>query len=544
MWAIRILTGTQAGQVMPLAEGKHTIGRGSTCDVKLASNSVSKEHASVLVVSDKIIISDLNSRNGTFVNGIRIQNQRLSAGDKVLFHDVMIDILQVPNGMTVQSPGHTMQSPAALPAWAGTAAVNMQPQLSQDPFAANGAQAYAQSPSQQDDHLPPPEVAKDFMGSVQAYLDNVAMPGIYAMAKAMPYRWFLGVLVAIYILVVTALSIFPIVSMTKKNIQAESIRRAMTIARNMRDSNKRFVLEHNDASIDIHAAELEEGVSSAYILNAKDGTVIAPAAKRGEYVNKPFVNEARREERDYAKFIHDSSLGVAIPISGYSPETDRHTVIAYAIVLYDVGGLAMTPEQTISLFVETLAISLLAGAVLFFFLFKIVEHPIELASLQLDDALREGRDDLKTDYQFPSLERLLQNVNSALSRIGQSAHGGSPVAVVINRDIEAANVVRMLPLPAITVSAIDDRVIATNSAFDRLVGGGMQLTGRPLTDIPDSSLQQNLTDLLPRMRSAIAEIALSEIPFAGQKYEVCGQAVMGASEPAYYLITLNPPGGN
>ncbi len=270
---------------------------------------------------------------------------------------------------------------------------------------------------------------------------------------------------------------------------------------------------------------------------------MAPASKRGEYVNRSFVNKARQEEREFAEFVDDSNLGVSVPITGYSAETDRNTVAAYAIVLYDSGKLAMTPQQTFSLFIQTLTIALLAGFFLFFFLYKLVENPVEIASLELDDALREGRDDLKTDYHFPALERLLQNVNSALSRIGQGGATNQPLSAVVNRDVEATNVVRMLSIPAISVNAIDERVIATNRAFDKLVGGGVQLTGRPLRDIPDVALQQNLTDMLPRMRQMIGDIALSEIPFAGQSYEICGQAVMGTSEPAYFLITLSVPGG-
>lgn len=559
MWAVKILTGPQAGQVFPLKEGKHTLGRGSSCEIKIASNSVSKEHATILVTNDKIIVSDLDSRNGTFVNGIKIQNQRLNNGDKMALHDILIAVMQVADNVAAFPGGRQPASNVpAVPSWAGNAAARLQ-----DPFAAQSHMPgqmpgmmdpqqglYPEMQMQAQNGMPLPQAPpsapppQDLAGHVNAYIDNVVMPGVYGLAKSLPYRWSLGLLVVFYAFVVTALSIVPIVQTTKTNIEAESIRRAKTIARNMRDMNRRFIVEKNETAIDVRGAELEEGVTAALIINGKDGTVMAPAAKRGEFVNKEFVNKARREERELAEFIDDSNVGVSIPISSYNSDTGNQSVSAYAIVLYDVGKLAMTTEQTLSLFIQTLAIALLAGAILFFFLFKIVENPLELANSQLDDALREGRDDLKTDYQFPQLETFLSNINSALSRIGGpvgDAAGGMPM--VINRDIEAANVVRMLPVAALTVSAIDERVISTNTAFDRLVGGGLNLMGRPLHDIPDIALQQNLIDLLPRMRSSIAEIALGEIPFSGLKYEICGQAVMGTTEPAYFLITLNQLGG-
>lgn len=547
MWAIKILTGPQAGLIYPIKEGKHTLGRAPSCDVKIASNSVSKEHATLLAVGDKLILSDLDSRNGTFVNGVKIQNQRLNAGDKISLHDVLVDVLQtqgeslnVPSVMPNANPMASMP----MPSWAGNAALRMpDPQFSQAQTPAfQDPQAMAQA-SLDDQPAAQPIGSQDFLSNVNAYVENVAMPGVYSIAQSLPYRWALAMLVLVYVVVVTALSIVPIVSTTKANIQNESIRRARSIARNMRDNNKKYILEHNDAAIDLRSAELEEGVTTAMIINAKDGTVIAPANKRGEYVNKPFVNQARREDREFTDYIDDQNLGVSVPISAYNPETGNQSTVAYAMVLYDVGSLAMTPKEELSLFVQTLAIALVAGVFLFFFLYKVVEHPIESAGLQLDDALREGRDDLKTEYHFPALERFISNVNSALSRIGPANAGGA-MPMVVNRDYEAANLVRMISMAAMTLNAIDDRVIATNPAFDRLVGGGLNLIGQSLAIIPDVSLQQNLMELLQSMRVSAGDIATSTIPFSGQQYEICGQVVMGASEPAYFLFTIGPVGGD
>ena len=542
MWAIRILTGSQAGTIFPLTEGKHTLGRGSTCTVKVASTSVSKEHATILIVSDKMILTDLNSRNGTFVNGVRIQNQRLSIGDKVGLHDILFDVLQVADQQ--RAPNF----PA--PSWAGNAAVQMHQQSMQQPVA---QQDFGQAPDQlqaqaYQDPTPAAPTPANLSSSglltwIQTYIETIAMPGLYATAQSLPYRWAILGMVAIFVVAVTALSIIPIASTTRENIQAESVRRAKTIARNMREANKRFVVERNEASIDIRAAELEEGVTGAYIISAKDGTVIAPANKRGEFESKPFINKVRREEREYAEFVDGATLGVAVPITYYSAETGNQSIAAYAVVLYDTGTLAMNSEQTFALFIKTLGIALLAGLILFFFLIRLIEHPVEQASSDLDEALREGRDDLKTSYQFPALEKLIINMNSALTRVGQSSGFQGPSGPVINRDIEASNLVRMIPIPAIAVNAIDDRVIATNPAFDHIVGGGVNLVGRPLTEIPDMALQQNLVDLLPRMRQAVGDIALSDIPFSGNSYEICGQAVMEANDPAYFFITLNPSGG-
>ncbi len=89
MWALRILTGPQAGQFIELKMGKNVVGRAPQCDVKLTSPGVSKEHTEINVLKDKILVTDLKSSNGTYLNGIRIQNGLMRLGDKLGIHDIL-----------------------------------------------------------------------------------------------------------------------------------------------------------------------------------------------------------------------------------------------------------------------------------------------------------------------------------------------------------------------------------------------------------------------------------------------------------------------
>ena len=369
------------------------------------------------------------------------------------------------------------------------------------------------------------------------------MPGVYALVQRMNYRQGLVLFVSLYVIMVTIVATVPMVTLTKKSIRQESVRRAKTIARNLAAINRQAILERNDVAVTVRLAELEEGVSNALIL-AKDGTILAPANKRGEFSKLPFVNQARREERETEGFIDSSNLGVAVPIARYNPDAGQQEAAAYAVVLYDMGSMAMSPAQTVGLFIQIFLIATAIGAILYFFLQRVVEHPVQILGLQLDDALREGRDDLSTPYQYPLLEKLVSNVNSALTRAANAGSGYQSPSAVLNRDIEANNIVRMLPVPAVSINAIDDRIISTNAHFDSLLGGGIALNNRGLAEIPDPALQANLRDLVPKMRDQLGSIAFSEIPFSGSIYEINGQAVVGNSgEAAWYLITLHRSGG-
>ena len=74
MWSIRILSGAQAGHIYDLKLGRNVFGRAGNADLQVLSAGISKEHCEVHVYKDKMMIVDLKSSNGTFVNGVKIQN--------------------------------------------------------------------------------------------------------------------------------------------------------------------------------------------------------------------------------------------------------------------------------------------------------------------------------------------------------------------------------------------------------------------------------------------------------------------------------------
>lgn len=68
-----------------------TIGRSKKCDIYINDKYLSKEHARIFFDRDKFFIEDLNSTNGTFVNGKEILSAhpvKLKDNDKISFGDV------------------------------------------------------------------------------------------------------------------------------------------------------------------------------------------------------------------------------------------------------------------------------------------------------------------------------------------------------------------------------------------------------------------------------------------------------------------------
>ena len=61
------------------------IGRSNNNDIVLPYQGISRQHARLLPVDGNFLLSDLESHNGTFINGHRIKEARLYAGDSIQF---------------------------------------------------------------------------------------------------------------------------------------------------------------------------------------------------------------------------------------------------------------------------------------------------------------------------------------------------------------------------------------------------------------------------------------------------------------------------
>ena len=86
MPTLLMMTATGETRQVPLQPHDNKIGRGPTNDVVVDSSQASRDHAVIDVEQAFVTITDLSSRNGTFVNEVRIESQVLVHGDAAI-HD-------------------------------------------------------------------------------------------------------------------------------------------------------------------------------------------------------------------------------------------------------------------------------------------------------------------------------------------------------------------------------------------------------------------------------------------------------------------------
>jgi len=78
-----VIAGPSFGEMHRLQGARCVLGRGDSAAVRLMDDGISREHAAVERDGGKMILRDLGSTNGTFCNGIRVEQRELSDGDKI-----------------------------------------------------------------------------------------------------------------------------------------------------------------------------------------------------------------------------------------------------------------------------------------------------------------------------------------------------------------------------------------------------------------------------------------------------------------------------
>lgn len=547
MWSVRVLSGSQTGQIFDLKMGKNILGRSATCDIKILSVGISKEHCEIHVYKDKAVLVDLKSSNGTFLNGVKIQNSIIKLGDKFSLFDVILDVIPTnelkarPTKTPVVRPMPTesvYQPPAVH--HHGAAAMNLQPH--------HQPMAYPQM--QQTPHLnvvetplTPPEPVLTFKEKAENYVENVVMPLIYKLPVVIPFKQVLLGFVLLLVLCTTFLSVIPLSTIIKESNYVEATKRAKSIARALAKQNEVALSTGQFIALNVNEALKEDGISEALIMQQSDGSIVAPADKAGREISKPYLSQIRKEPRATAAQVDKQTIVASFPIGAPDPNTGELSVRYHAVVYYDVSSLNVDDGRILGLLMQTLLIASVLGGILYFLFARLIQFPLSSLNKQIDIALREKRDRAEVFFDYPAFQQVVANVNLLLNRVmnASSETGGS--APKQNRDAEFSQIVEMLNQPALVISE-HHSIVAVNSYFEQLAQMSKdQMLNQNFNVITDPALMQNIEALIARSSASPYEKHLDRIPFSQFECEISVQACLGATGAVeYYFMTLKQVG--
>lgn len=87
-----VVSGPDRKQAFPLEDETQVIGRKGDSDIQLCDPRVSRRHARLELEGGKLVLTDLGSLNGTFVNGSRTERAELKTGDLIRLGETVLEV--------------------------------------------------------------------------------------------------------------------------------------------------------------------------------------------------------------------------------------------------------------------------------------------------------------------------------------------------------------------------------------------------------------------------------------------------------------------
>jgi hypothetical protein len=96
--SVWICAASDLGLNLPAQVGDdvYELGRSSNCSIVIRDASISRRHARLFRRDQAVIVEDLQSRNGTFLNGLAIKSAQLAVGDHLVLGAVPLFLTASP----------------------------------------------------------------------------------------------------------------------------------------------------------------------------------------------------------------------------------------------------------------------------------------------------------------------------------------------------------------------------------------------------------------------------------------------------------------
>ena len=108
MATVTVIFGGQEQQTVQLDKPRVVAGREPVCEIHIDNLGISRQHCAFVARGDAFLIQDLNSSNGTFVNGRKVSEHFLNNDDEVMIGKYT---LKFKNEAQAAAPANTSDAP-------------------------------------------------------------------------------------------------------------------------------------------------------------------------------------------------------------------------------------------------------------------------------------------------------------------------------------------------------------------------------------------------------------------------------------------------
>jgi hypothetical protein len=387
MYKIAVVAGNLRGEEFELNSGENVIGRSEECEIHLDVQGVSKKHCSITVTDDVAYLKDLDSSNGTFVNGKLIRSMTVKDKDKITLPDLILQLVYVKEKKII-----------------------IKRTISDD---------------EDDDFMKGGDVPPDLPGKIKHYFKYKIMPMIYGINEEYEWRVLMGILLSVFILVTITLTIFPVLNDSKNILLRETAKRGAHYAEEIGRMNARALEKKQLDRINTNFLGKIDDVDS-YELFDLEGRIVRPLSKLNEYISDTFSIQAKEKlitakNNDgsyiFKKRLGDGVIGIGKKIMAYNPKFGIFEPVGIIAIRFAPASLVIEEAKSSQAYMESLVTSAIVSVIFFGMVYYLTVLPFEEMKFQIEEAIRGKRRTLESKYLMGEINPLRNSINSMLQRL-------------------------------------------------------------------------------------------------------------------------------
>jgi pSer/pThr/pTyr-binding forkhead associated (FHA) protein len=479
-----------------LKEGKNVIGRTEESDIHLDSEFISKRHALITITGSEMVIEDLKSRNGTFVNGVMVQTAKLKTGDRISFQDIILELCPAAKQKIRQpAPGSQL-----LSKW------------------------------------------DQFQKTIHPYLEK--------MAERIEWKYLTMALFLLFIVTSFLVTVPPAVTQMQTKIQTEAIKRAEFIVKRIaRENQKYFSIQNNTVAADLlnlstSVAEDEERILSVLIVDPKTKRILAPAEKLNQTIDEsgPILRGTEAAKLLIAELDPDRVL-ISNPIFVYSPQENEEVVAAVVQVIYNIEGIGLSSSEYYELLLRSLLLILLIGALFYFSFTHLTSIEFKKMHNEIESASKKGYHHLELRTKFEEAKNIVHSINKIFKKTRELISNlpeelRKKESHIENTDEILRQLLQALP-DGIAILNDSYQVILYNEAFQKIaMTKKMDIQEKSILDvIQNQRLLQNIS--LSLGQAAQGRMVTEELQSGEQSYSLSVSASRTpGNEIDFYILKI------
>lgn len=389
MYKLVAVGGKLRGQEIILTEGENTIGRGHDCDHSLQLDGISKAHLTITVNGENCFVEDLDSSNGTFVNGKLVKKITVKNKDKITLPNIIFQLVYVKENKKIIKKRILKTDEQAIEDFKEVMPTNT-------------------------------------LGKIKYKFKHSLMKVVYSFNEQYEWNVLVGIILFLFICVNITLTIGPVLVTSKNLLLGEISARGQQYTNEVARQNAIFLGRGELERIDINFLEdreRNEGVE-AYELFDMEGRIVRPANKIDSYINDTFSISSKdffSSEKNYNEVkinkLSDGEIGISRALLVHNIQTGGLEPVGIIAIRFKPKSLQKIASTNSTAYLEALIMTSIVSVIFFGIFYYMTTRPLEEMKLQIEEVIRGRRKELESKKLFVELNPLRGSVNSILQRV-------------------------------------------------------------------------------------------------------------------------------